>query len=236
LQRFAREQEFQSAEMIYGLPDVKAAPVFRRLGAAIEFTSGNYARVLRSGSYAIKLFPKVPAALVRLVCWFVDRARIALVFVLCAAYGVSTEWRREFPESLDTLWTRTAFQPDLATGERDREFLKWRFSSSRDECQVLTVAQRKTPVAYFVCRREGKRVAGAGSPGGAARSRGHAVVGSLPGRMGTRDEDRAQSCSGDSGASRVHWRAQVSNCAINARVFSCSRPRWARVACLPVGG
>lgn len=158
LQRYAREQEFQAVEMIYGLPDVKAAPVFRRLGAAIEFTSGNYARVLRSGSYTIKLFSKVPAALVRLACWFVDRARIALVFALCAVYGVSTEWRREFPESLDSLWTRTAFQPDLATGERDREFLQWRFNSSRDECQVLTVTQRKTPVAYFVCRREGNEL------------------------------------------------------------------------------
>jgi len=153
LQRFAREEELRETEMIYGLPDVKATPVFRRLGATVEFASGIHVRVLRSGSYASRLLPRVPAALVQLACWFVDRARVALVWAMCKARGLRTSWPREFPESLDSLWQLTAAQKDLATGERDREFLQWRFGSNRDEWQLLTVSRRSLPIGYFVCRR-----------------------------------------------------------------------------------
>ena len=158
LQRFAREQELLAADMVYGLPDVKAAPVFRRLGASVEFDSGSYVRVLRSFEYASRLFPRVPPSLVRVVCWFADRARLAVVAATCRARGVSARWHRGFPESIETLWARTAAQPDLAIGERDRQFLEWRFGSSRDEWQVLTVTQRNNAQAYFVCRREGNEL------------------------------------------------------------------------------
>ena len=158
LQRFAREQEFLAADMIYGLPDVKAAPVFRRLGASVEFASGSYVRVLRSGIYASRLFPRIPAALVRVVCWVADRVRIALVWAACRSSGLRTSWQRGIPESLEALWARTAAHPELATGVRDREFLQWRFDASRDEWLVLTVTQRNNTLGYFVCRREGSEL------------------------------------------------------------------------------
>jgi hypothetical protein len=158
LQRFAREEELRETEMVYGLPDVKATPVFRRLGATAEFSSGIHVRVLRSGSYASRLLPRVPPALVQAVCWVVDRARVALVWAMCKARGLRTTWHREFPGSVDALWRLTAAQTNLATGERDLEFLRWRFASNTEEWRLLTVSRRNSEAGYFVCRREGNEL------------------------------------------------------------------------------
>jgi hypothetical protein len=158
LQRAAREHEFRSADVVYGLPDVKAAPIFKRLDAARQFSSGNYVRVLRSGKYASRLMPKMAAMPVRLACWWIDRARLLLLWALCRASGVRTHWQRELPAGLDALWRRAVSQPDHATGERDQEYLDWRFCRARrDDWWVLalTSVRDERLDAYFICRRDG---------------------------------------------------------------------------------
>lgn len=152
LQRFVREEELRNTEMVYGLPDVKAAPVFRRLGATAELVSGSFVRVMRSGFYTRRLFPKVPAAFLDFASAIVDRARIVVVWAVCRARGLRTEWQRGIPETLDTLWAQTSARANLATGERDSRFLRWRFGSG--DWRVLTVKQRQSVVGYFVCLQE----------------------------------------------------------------------------------
>jgi hypothetical protein len=156
LQRVAREQELLESEVIYGLPDVKATPVFRRLGSSAQLVSGSHVRVLRSAKFMGRQVPILPASMARILCWFVDRVRLLLPWLICATYGVKARWEGGFTEAFDDFWRRAGRHSDLATGERDRRFLQWRFCRSQQaEWLILSVSNRRGQIeAYFVCRRE----------------------------------------------------------------------------------
>jgi hypothetical protein len=69
---------------------------------------------------------------------------------------VRARWQPELPPQLDALWQRAGACAGLATGERDRDFLRWRFCPRRGDWQVVYVtARRGTVCGYFICRREG---------------------------------------------------------------------------------
>lgn len=156
LQRMARESELRTMDVVYGLPEAKAAPIFKRLGASLQFASGSYVHVLRSANYAISRAPRVSAPLVRLLCWFADRARLASTWLLCRVYGLRTHWLRELPADMDALWERGKHAAGCATGERTREFLGWRFRSQREASYLaVTRAGGRELAAVFVCRRDG---------------------------------------------------------------------------------
>jgi hypothetical protein len=155
LQRTARESELRTMDLVYGLPEAKAAPIFKRLGSSLQFASGSYVHVLRSANYAITRVPRVVVPLVRLLCWFLDRARLASTWLLCRLYGLRTQWLRELPAGIDAFWARAKHLDGCATGERNRAFLDWRFRSQREPCYLaVTRAGREGLVAVFVCRRE----------------------------------------------------------------------------------
>lgn len=155
LQRVAREHEMRDAEVVYGLPDVKAAPVFRRLGATMEFTSGNHVRVLRSREYATRLLPRVPGWVTGLACAFVDRWRISLAWLVCGLSGSRPRWEHgALPSGIDDLWQRTVRLPGAATGERDLRFLDWRLAGATALSVLAVVDRRGNLRAYFICRRE----------------------------------------------------------------------------------
>jgi hypothetical protein len=156
LQRVAREHELRDAQLIYGLPGDKAAPVFRRLGFSAQLSSGNHARVLRSAKFMYRLLPRIPPLLIRVPCALVDRLRLLLPWMLCRLAGVRGEWRRELPEGIDDLWRRAGAPEGVATGVRHRQYLEWRFHASQSEWLVLSVTNRRgLLVAYFICQCKG---------------------------------------------------------------------------------
>jgi hypothetical protein len=157
LQRVAREHELCDAQVVYGLPDVKAAPVFRRLGSAAQLASGSHVRVLRSEGFMRRKLPRITAPALRLLCWVVDRARLVAPWTLCRLRGLRSEWRQDFPEGIEEFWRRAGTLANLATGVRHREFLEWRFRQTAEHpWMVLSVTDRRGRLeAYFVCRREG---------------------------------------------------------------------------------
>ncbi len=157
LQRVAREHELRESQLIYSLPGDKATPVFRRLGFSAQLMSGTHVRVLRSTRFLGRLLPWAPPLALRAACWLVDRARLLLPRAMCRASGVSARWQQCLPDGIEELWDRVAAVPDIATGERHREFLEWRFRASpQREWLVLPVKNRRgNLIAYFVGVRHG---------------------------------------------------------------------------------
>lgn len=158
LQRTAREQELRHVDLMYGLPEAKAVPIFKRLGAVRQFTSGSHVRVLRSGNYATRRLPRVAALPTRVLCWFVDRARLLPPWFVRRFRGLKAQWHSSLPEGLDEFWERCGAQPGRGTGERGQAYLDWRFAQvPRKGAMFLTLRRRQSGelVAYFVCRRDG---------------------------------------------------------------------------------
>jgi hypothetical protein len=157
LQRLAREHELRDNNLVYGLPEAKAAPIFKRLGASRQFASGSHVHVLRSANYALPRTPRVAVPLVRLLCWFADRGRLASTWLLCRLFGLRGQWVSGLPAGIDAFWDRDKHLGGCATGERNEEYLAWRFRAAQREgvsFLELTRAGRDGLVAIFVCRRE----------------------------------------------------------------------------------
>lgn len=158
LQRAAREQELRDVQVVYGLPDVKAAPVFKRLGSAVQLASGSHVRVLRSEGFMRRKLPDMTAPVLRVLCWLVDRTRLVAPWMLCRLRGLQYQCREDFPEGIEDFWRRASAFANVGTGVRHREFLEWRFRQSAEQpWQVLSVTDRRGRLeAYFVCRRQGE--------------------------------------------------------------------------------
>jgi hypothetical protein len=159
LQRVVREQELRDADLVYGLPDVKAAPVFKRLGSNLQLESGSYVRVLRSNRFATRLVGWMPAFVIAAACAIVDRMRLLAPWVISRLNGLHAEWRHELPDGLDGLWNRARTQEGHAQGIRDFRFLAWRFDPKvLGGWLVLPVRRGRggTLEACFIGRREGE--------------------------------------------------------------------------------
>jgi hypothetical protein len=156
LQRMARESELRTMDVVYGLPEAKAAPIFKRLGATLQFASGSYVHVLRSANHILSRLPRATVPLVRPLCWIADRGKLASTWLLCRLYGLRARWQNELPTDMDAFWESDKHLAGCATGERSREFLEWRFGGQRDACSYLVISRAGRPgvVAVFVCRRD----------------------------------------------------------------------------------
>lgn len=131
LQRAARAQELHDLPLVYGIPAAKAMPIFRRVGANLELPCGDYVRVLHASRYLRRLLPWMPTLALRAIGGVIDRARLALAWLVCRLAGVSAEWQNGPPENLEQLVEAVHDRDDCATGVRDRGFLQWRFDNSR---------------------------------------------------------------------------------------------------------
>ncbi|HEX6637160.1 MAG TPA: hypothetical protein VF033_05850, partial [Steroidobacteraceae bacterium] len=100
LQRVAREQEMQDVDLVYGLPEAKAAPIFKRLGATQQLTSGSHVRVIRSANYARRHLPRAPGLPVRMLCWVADRARLLSHWFNGHSRGLRARWHDSLPAEL----------------------------------------------------------------------------------------------------------------------------------------
>lgn len=145
-------------DLLYGFPNPKAAPVFKRIGYRHLAEMVRHARVVRHAPYLRRRLPKLPAfaaaplgALIDLATRLRDAWRHARTRRLRAA------WHDRVPD-IDALWASSP-KPDALTALRDAAHLRWRFDEAPAIDGIapfrhLLLCERETPVAWFAVRAE----------------------------------------------------------------------------------
>lgn len=150
LQRWAREQEWSNADVLYGIPDTKAVPVFKRLGADAIVQIHSYVHVLRTGHYLAR---HIPAPLARAVAAIVDPLRAMVRRIGVAVSPMRATWLSTVGDlALDSSMPHAA-QGRMAAGDRGRDFLNWRFDASAWRGAQLA-ASDGTPAGYIICHMQ----------------------------------------------------------------------------------
>ena len=139
--------------LLYGFPNPKAAPVFKRVGYTPFGHIVRHARVLRHAGYLARRLPRVLAAPAALVLDALHRVRDALR----AQAAVDAAWSTRVDPRIDTLWRESA-HGDTLVGVRDCAFLEWRFDRAPlGAMRYLLLSDRGKPDlrAWFACQVEG---------------------------------------------------------------------------------
>lgn len=182
----------KSFELLYGFPNQKAAPVFKRVGYTQLGELVRYARVLRFGQHLARMMP--PAA-ARPLGWMLDgmtRARHELA--ARRARELRTRWVDAVVPEMNDLWARSDHGAE-PMAVRDTTMLRWRFDQAPlPKVRYLLVEDTRSGAlqAWFACEADGSMLhvrdywsvdaaAGTGQPLldamlRAARKAGHAVV------------------------------------------------------------
>lgn len=152
LQRTARESEMREADLLYGLPDTKAVPIFKRLGCDQILQEISYAYVVRTGSYLQRTLPAWAAPLGTAGGAILDLCRGVLLRGGALTADVVCMWRSDPTPVHDALWTGHLEGLDHGIGVRDWRNLSWRFGSAGWRYALVTTRRDSRPVAYMVCR------------------------------------------------------------------------------------
>ena len=142
-----------SFDLLYGFPNAKAVPVFKRAGFKQLGDMVRRVRILRHSSYLARHWP-------RPVAWFASvfldafvRARDAWRS-LGAGARMTAQWSSEADPRMDELWFRIKPRTTIA-GVRDHAFSRWRFDASPlADARYLLVSDPDTGRlrAWFTCQ------------------------------------------------------------------------------------
>jgi hypothetical protein len=139
-------------DLLYGFPNPKAAPVFKRAGYAKLGEIVRHARVLRHRDYLARRMPRPFAALASLP---VDLAvRLHDIWRARGDRRLSAQWRDEADPRFDELWARSA-QASAALAIRDHAFARWRFDQcplAKTRYLLLDDANDGSLQAWFACQ------------------------------------------------------------------------------------
>lgn len=155
LQRTAREHEMQHSDLLYGLPDTRAVPIFKRLGADATLQEASLAYVVRSGAYLGRKLPQWASHAGTIAGGVIDLARGALLRIRSMVSGLDCNWCAEPPAGVDELWSEAVADLDAGIGVRDRRYLEWRFRGPEWRFAAVTSKGRSRLHAYMACRRIG---------------------------------------------------------------------------------
>ena len=153
LQRKVREGEMRYADLLYGLPDTKAVPIFKRLGSDQVLQEVSYAYVTRTGSYLQRALPSWAAPLGAATGALLDMFRGMLLRGGALAGGAFCEWRSDPTPDHDALWSRQLEGQHPGMGVRDCRHLSWRFGSADWRYAVVMAKRDSSLLAYMICRR-----------------------------------------------------------------------------------
>lgn len=139
-------------DLLYGFPNPKAAPVFKRVGYASLGQLVRHARVLRHGNYLRRRMPGAVASVAGGCLDLVDRVRLAL----SRTGGMSGRWQSRADDSLDAVWRDSDRGPG-PVAIRDGAFLRWRFDASPlVEARYFVIRDRSAAaIAWFACETRG---------------------------------------------------------------------------------
>ncbi len=114
-------------ELMYGFPNPKAAPVFKRIGYRKLGQMQRRARVLRHARYLLRRLPAGLASPVGLLADMAIQVRDAIRSL--PSRRIIASWSTQADPDFDTLWQRSVHGTGLL-GVRDRAHAQWRFDDS----------------------------------------------------------------------------------------------------------
>nr|WP_298122797.1 hypothetical protein [uncultured Pseudoxanthomonas sp.] len=117
----------EALDVLYGFPNPKAAPVFKRIGYAQSAHLVRYARVLRHAHY---LRSRLPGWLASPAGWAADRV-VALRDAWSRLRGpaLRSAWTDQADARIDAVWA-DSHKGDDVMAVRDVGHLRWRFDES----------------------------------------------------------------------------------------------------------
>jgi hypothetical protein len=151
LQKFILQSATGSFDLLYGVPNRKAAPVFVRAGYRKLGDLFRLVRVVQSDAVLARV---LPAFLARLFGFAADRL-LDLMLALRSRQTVILEWQDEPWGCIDAIWSESQ-KPDGPIAVRDSVFVRWRLGSSPGGVMRFAVAHdniRSKPVAWLACEK-----------------------------------------------------------------------------------
>lgn len=142
-------------ELLYGFPNPKAAPVFKRLGYRQLGPIVRYVAVVRTGHYFARHMPAFLATPVGAAADLLLGAWRRIAGSTGSDLDVS--WCNRADERMDALWAATANAAAPVT-ERIARFLNWQFEPTADGAYRFYCLSRRGSrdlLAWFACRSEG---------------------------------------------------------------------------------
>lgn len=114
-------------DVLYGFPNPKAAPVFKRIGYRHLCDIVRYARVLHHAGYLARRMPPLPA---RLAGALIDLAvHIADTLRGLGRPRLQPKWSEHADPRMDALWSGSPHGQDVLA-IRDAQHVQWRFDQS----------------------------------------------------------------------------------------------------------
>jgi hypothetical protein len=117
----------EALDLLYGFPNPKAAPVFKRIGYAQPAHLVRYARVLRHTSYLRSRLPGWLAPVAGVAADLAVAGRDA--WLRLRGPALKSAWADRADERIDAVWADSPKGDDV-TAVRDVRHLRWRFDES----------------------------------------------------------------------------------------------------------
>lgn len=143
-------------DLMYGFPNAKAAPVFKRVGYVELGALVRFACVLRFGNHLGRVMPRAAA---RPLGWLLDGA-ISARQELAARRGPEARWRVQWTDRvdprMDDLWSRSEHGSE-PMAVRDTTMLRWRFDDAPlPKTRYLLLSDETDQLqAWFACEDDG---------------------------------------------------------------------------------
>ena len=145
----------QGLDLLYGFPNAKAVPVFKRIGYRKLADMVRYTRVVRHAEY---LGRRMPTALARILGPGVDLAlRLRDGLRNLGSGRLDAGWSSRADARMDELWQRSDHGQAL-TAIRSREYAQWRFDAAPGggtRYLLLSARGSKALAAWFATQSRG---------------------------------------------------------------------------------
>jgi len=146
-------------DLLYGFPNPKAAPVFKRIGYRHVADMVRYARVVRHAAYLRRRIAKLPAFAAAPLGAMIDIAhRLRDAWRHPGARRLRAQWQDRAPD-IAALWAASP-KPQVLTALRDADHLRWRFDEAPAVDGVapfrhLCLSDSEGLAAWFATRVDG---------------------------------------------------------------------------------
>ncbi len=145
-------------DLLYGFPNPKAAPVFKRIGYRKLGDMVRHARVVRHAAYLHRRLPTLPAFAAAPLGALIDLGlRLRDAWRFPGARRLRAQWQGRVPD-IDTLWNASP-KPAAFTALRDAAHLRWRFddaptSDGQSPFRHLLLSDADAIAAWFATRTD----------------------------------------------------------------------------------
>ncbi len=145
-------------DLLYGFPNPKAAPVFKRIGYRKLADMIRHARVVRHAAYLRRRLPKLPAFAAAPLGALIDLGhRLHDVWRFPNARRLRAQWLDRAPD-IQSLWNASP-KPAAFTALRDAAHLRWRFddaptSDGQPPFRHLLLSDGDATAAWFATRTD----------------------------------------------------------------------------------